>query len=201
MQKMHNIYRSKQEGRDQAEHPYLGAQGQGLHLRHQVESDRQGSALQTQSQGGATCAQKRSYISCEYAEYAKYATYAEYAEFSEYAKYVEYVEIGKYEKYTEYAECAQYGKIYANYAKYAVYADLIKQPTPGSVMPMAMFFPSFGQYLHLNRSLAICFFKFDTGFEHILLLLAYTDMPDTPLTLHTPLPPRHVSGKEKEIEK
>ena len=45
MQKMHNIYRSKQEGRDQAEHPHLGAQGQGLHLRHQVESDRQEGAL------------------------------------------------------------------------------------------------------------------------------------------------------------
>ena len=110
------------------------------------------------------------------------------------------MEIGKYEKYTEYAECAQYGKIYANYAKYAVYADLIKQPTPGSVMPMAMFFPSFGQYLHLNRSLAICFFKFDTGFEHILLLLAYTDMPDTPLTLHTPLPPGMYQAKRKKLK-
>ena len=45
------------------------------------------------------------------------------------AKYADYAD------YREYAECAKY----AEYAEYAKYADWLKQSTPGSVVPLAMF--------------------------------------------------------------
>ena len=47
------------------------------------------------------------------------------------AKYAEDADYGEYAKYAEYVE----------YAEYAKYADWLKQSTPGSVVPLAMFLP------------------------------------------------------------
>ena len=45
------------------------------------------------------------------------------------AKYAEDADYGEYAKYAEYVE----------YAEYAKYADWLKQSTPGSLVPSAMF--------------------------------------------------------------
>ena len=56
--------------------------------------------------------------------------------FTKYAKYAKYAKEAKYAKYAKYTNYVKYTK----YAKYAEYADWLKQLTPGSVVPLAMFF-------------------------------------------------------------
>ena len=76
MQKMYNIYHSKQEVRDRLSWaPTSGSSRPGAPPSTSSGRWSTGACPSPQSQGGATCAQKRIHISCEYAEYAEYAVF------------------------------------------------------------------------------------------------------------------------------
>ena len=62
--------------------------------------------------------------------------------------YAEYAEYAKYAKYAKYAEKAEY----ENYAEFAEHANRLKQLTPGSVVPMAMFVNSLWIEDHVESS-------------------------------------------------